>query len=193
VIGGSLRGRRLASPPEGVRPTADRVRESVFARLGDLEGARVLDLFAGTGALGIEAASRGALSVLCVDLSERSLAVLRRNLRDLDLGDQISARRGDARGVVRRLGKAGESFDLVFLDPPYDSELLPAVLEAIVAGGLLSAEAVVVVESAKRHPLAPTAGLCARDERIYGDTRISWLVREDAARKTEAAGNDEGR
>jgi len=183
VIAGSLKGRRLAAPPEGVRPTADRVRESVFARLGDLSGLRVLDLFAGTGALGIESASRGAESVLCVDRSERSLAVLRRNRRDLGLEDRLFIRRGDARGVVRSLAEAGRVFDLVFLDPPYDSDLLPGVLEAIVAGRLLASGATVVVESAKRHPLAPTAGLSLHDERTYGDTRISWLGPQDAARQ----------
>jgi 16S rRNA (guanine966-N2)-methyltransferase len=192
VTGGQLKGRRLASPPEGVRPTADRVRESLFAKLGDLEGLHVLDLYAGTGALGIEAVSRGASSVVCVDQSERSLATLRRNLRDLALEECITTQRGDARAVLRRLEKRGCVFDLVFLDPPYEADVLPGALAALVEGRLLAEGAVVVAESSKRHALGPIAGLCVSDERLYGDTRITWLARDDVANPTtEAACNDE--
>ena len=175
VVGGELRSRRLARPPAGLRPTSDRVRESLFGRLGDLRGFRVLDLFAGTGALAIEALSRGAEMAVLVDRSTRSLNVVRENLESLGLGTRAQVIRGDAAKTARRL-KGGGRFDLVFLDPPYDSDQAVSALDALVDSDLLAANATVVVESPKRHALAPVAGLAVRDERSYGDTRLTWLV-----------------
>jgi 16S rRNA (guanine966-N2)-methyltransferase len=175
VVGGELRSRRLAGPPDGVRPTSDRVRESLFARLGDLAGAHVLDLFAGTGAVAIEALSRGAEYAVLVERSERAIEVIRRNLASLDLSERARVVRGDAARAVRQL--AGSSrFDLVFLDPPYESDRLTAALEAVRDAGVLAPGATLVVETAKRHSLAPVPGLVVRDERSYGDTRLIWLV-----------------
>jgi pantetheine-phosphate adenylyltransferase len=175
VVGGELRSRRLGRPPEGVRPTSDRVRESLFGRLGDVRGCRVLDLFAGTGALAIEALSRGAEMAVLVDRSARSLNAVRENLEALGLTTRAQVIRGDAAKVARRL-KGAAPFDLVFLDPPYDSDQVVPALDALVEAGLLAADATVVVESPKRHSLAPVAGLSVRDERTYGDTRLTWLV-----------------
>jgi len=174
VVGGEFRSRRLVGPPEGVRPTSDRVREALFARLGDLTGSSVLDLFAGTGALAIEALSRGAERAVLVDKSARSLAVSRRNVEALGLTDRTELLRGDAVRVLPKLSERAP-FDLVFLDPPYDSELLPGVLRGLIARELLSPEATVVVETAKRHPLSPPPGLEVLTERDYGDTRITWM------------------
>ncbi len=185
VVGGELRSRRLARPPEGVRPTSDRVRESLFGRLGDLRGCRVLDLFAGTGALAIEALSRGAETAVLVDRSARSLNVVRENLESLGLARRARVIRGDAAKTARRLKDAGP-FDLVFLDPPYDSEQVVSALDALVDAGVLAADATVVVESPKRHSLAPVAGLSVRDERTYGDTRLTWLVPESRPAKGDA-------
>ncbi len=176
MIAGALRGRRLVAAPSGVRPTSDRVRESIFARLGELSGCRVLDLFAGTGALGIEAISRGAESLVSVDRSRKAISVLRQNLRRLDIEAAVQVVLSDARGALRRLGAAGVSFDLVFLDPPYDSGEADGALESLVAARVLVPGAVVVVESAKRHPLAPVVGLHVEQERRYGDTVVSWLI-----------------
>ncbi len=175
VVGGELRSRRLVRPPDGVRPTPDRVREAVFSKLGDVGDARVLDLFAGTGALAIEALSRGAKEAVLVDRSAASLGVIRRNLGTLDLEDRSSVVQGDAVRAAKRLaGK--EPFDLVFLDPPYDRpDLLVECLEALVEHGLLSARAMVVVEGPKRHALSPPGGLTLLAERSYGETRIGWL------------------
>src|SRR5262245_9255185 len=113
VTGGRLGGRHLVAPPSGVRPTADRVREALFARLSDLDGACVLDLYAGTGALGIEALSRGAARAVFVDRSDASLSALRRNLRTLDLEARARVVRGDVRAALRRLAGEAMRFDLV--------------------------------------------------------------------------------
>jgi len=157
-----------------VRPTADRVREALFAALGDIAGARVLDLYAGTGALGIEALSRGAARAVFVERSRAALGVLRRNLASLGLGeDEVRVVGGDARAALRRLGRGGERFDLVFLDPPYASDEAPRALEGLVASGVLSPTAQVVLEASRRHPVPIVAGLALCDQRRYGDTLIA--------------------
>jgi 16S rRNA (guanine966-N2)-methyltransferase len=162
------------------------VRESLFSRLGNVEGCRVLDLFAGSGALGIEAISRGAESLVSVDRAGRSVAAIERNLERLGVDDRARVMRSEARGALKRLGAAGERFDLVFLDPPYDADaVLPALL-ALVESGVLGPEATVVVETAKRHPLEPVDGLVLRDQRTYGDTVVSWLEPADVATQSAA-------
>jgi 16S rRNA (guanine966-N2)-methyltransferase len=175
VIGGFLRSRTLVRPPDGVRPTADRVREALFASLGSLEDARVLDLFAGTGALGIEALSRGAASAVFIDKSERSLRALRQNLKELGLEDQSRVVRRAVRPGLRQLEGAAGPFDLALLDPPYAIGDLQQVLEELVASGLMASEGTVVVETGKSHSLAPVKGLVEIGERLYGDTRITRL------------------
>jgi len=173
VTGGRLGGRRLRAPRSGTRPSADRVRESLFARLGDLAGTAVLDLFAGTGALGIEALSRGAASLVSVERSRGTLAVLRANIAALGLESVTRVMAEDAVGAVRRLGREGERFDLVLLDPPYASGAPRGVLEALVEAGVLAPEAEVVLERSRSHSLPAVAGLGRLDERRYGDTLIS--------------------
>jgi 16S rRNA (guanine966-N2)-methyltransferase len=165
VVGGELRGRRLHAPRgASVRPTADRVREAVFSILGDIQGTRVLDLFCGTGALAIEAVSRGAASAVLVD-SHPSAA--RRNVASLELEDRCDVVRSDSLGYLKR---ERSSFDLVFCDPPYDlaerleAELGPLVAPRLAGGGRL------ITESAARRPLE--LGLPLEVERRYGDTLI---------------------
>lgn len=176
VTGGALRGRRLRAPRAGVRPSADRVREATFMRLGDLEGARVLDLYAGSGALGIEALSRGAAHVVFVDRASGSLSALRENLTSLDLARSATVVRGDAVKTVARLAARGERFALVLVDAPY-AEGGDDALRAIAASGLLAPGGRVVTESAKRQALCPIEGLELEDERCYGETRIArWLA-----------------
>jgi 16S rRNA (guanine966-N2)-methyltransferase len=167
VVAGAFKGRRLQAPRGSrTRPTADRVREAVFSVLGDVSAARVLDLYAGSGALGIEALSRGAASATFVERDQRAAAILRRNLEAV--GAEAEVRRQDA---LRFLAGEAGPFDLVFVDPPYDaavrvagplSERLPAVLEQ---------GARIVTESDKRTPLE--LALPLELERIYGDTRIA--------------------
>jgi 16S rRNA (guanine966-N2)-methyltransferase len=168
IVAGSYKGRRLQAP-RGVntRPTADRVREALFSILGQLDGERVLDLFAGSGALGIEALSRGASEAVFVDSDTRAVAAIRSNLDEI--GIDASVQRRDALAYLRAASDG--PFDLVFLDPPYSSasqlagplsELLPAVL---------SKQTRIVSESDKRNPLELKLRLI--DERVYGDTRIA--------------------
>ncbi|MHA7838443.1 MAG: 16S rRNA (guanine(966)-N(2))-methyltransferase RsmD [bacterium] len=178
IIGGSLRGRDLGRVSEGVRPTSDRVREALFSSLGDVAGLRVLDLYAGTGALGLEAFSRGASGVVFVDQSRRVLRDLRRRLEHLGLS-RVEALRlisSEASRALRRLASESISFDLVFVDPPYASGEREPVLEALFAGPLLSPDSVVVVEGPKRHPLAAIPGARRLEERRYGETWLTWLA-----------------
>jgi 16S rRNA (guanine966-N2)-methyltransferase len=172
VVAGELGGRRLQAPKgDATRPTTDRVREAVFSTLGPLDGARVLDLFAGSGALGIEALSRGAASALFVERARPALAVLRANLDALDLGPPAATvRPGDALAALRDAAAAGDPYDLVFLDPPYRQAtgLGPVLSTALTP--VLATGARVVTESDRRHPLdleLPTV-----HERRYGDTLI---------------------
>jgi 16S rRNA (guanine966-N2)-methyltransferase len=180
VTGGRLGGRLLRAPQGALRPTSDRVREAIFARLGEATGGRVLDLYAGTGALGIEALSRGALGGVFVERAPRCLALLRANLASLGLEGVARVVRDDASRAVRRLGRAGERFELVLLDPPYDSGEAPLALQAVAEAGILAPEGVLVVETAKRHPLPPVDGLIQIDERRYGDTLVTRLCGDPA-------------
>ena len=182
----------MFAPRTGVRPTADRVRESLFAVLGPLDGAHVLDLYAGTGALGIEARSRGAKRAVFVDRSAKSLSVLRRNLDALALTERTRVIQADAMASLARLARAGESFDLVCADPPYAAAGVESVLAALVECRLLHTNATLVVERSRRHPLMSIAGLALIDERSYGDTVIARLGRvgSDAKEVSEGDGNE---
>jgi 16S rRNA (guanine966-N2)-methyltransferase len=167
VVAGEFKGRRLAAPRGArTRPTADRVREALFSMLGDVAGARVLDLYAGSGALGIEALSRGAASALFVERDPAAVAVIERNLAPLEVDATVA--RADA---VRWLARAEGPFDLVFCDPPYDSASRLAGPLAERLPGLTADDARIVTESDKRNPLELPFPLIV--ERTYGDTRIA--------------------
>ncbi len=174
VIAGRLRGRRLAAPPgRGTRPTSDRVREALFSMLGDVRGASALDLFAGTGALGIEALSRGAARATFVERDREALRALRANLHALGLaGPDAEVRAGDALAALRTARARGETYDLVFLDPPYArAGGLADTLAQLLPGVLAGAGARVVAESDRRAPLR--IGRSPARERRYGDTLIA--------------------
>jgi 16S rRNA (guanine966-N2)-methyltransferase len=173
VTGGYLTGRRFRVPAVDVRPTSDRVRESLFAQLGDLAGQHVLDLYAGSGALAIEAASRGADSVICVERAPRTLSCLRANLASLELESVVEIVSGDVPRAVQRLGRAEERFHLALIDPPYDSDEPQRAFEALVAAAILLPNAVVVLERDRRHPSPSVAGLLESGERRYGDTVVA--------------------
>jgi len=167
VIAGELGGRRLATPRgDGTRPTSARVREALFSMLGELTGLRVLDLFAGSGALGIEALSRGAAHATFVERSAPALAALRANLEALGLQERSIVRARDALAALR----GAETYDLVFLDPPYAMAEALAGQLARALPAVLAEGARVVSESDRRAP-APLALPLAR-ERRYGDTLI---------------------
>jgi 16S rRNA (guanine966-N2)-methyltransferase len=169
IVAGAYGGRRLAAPHGGrTRPTADRVREALFSMLGPVADARVLDLFAGSGALGLEALSRGAVEVTFVDSSAAAMRAVRTNLDALGAGAEVL--RSDARAFLRKARAAGRQYDLVFLDPPYQragavAEALAGDLAAVLAPG-----ARVVAESDRRSPLELPLALQA--DRRYGDTLI---------------------
>jgi len=148
----------------------------------------VLDLYAGSGALGIEALSRGAARVTFVDHAAATLRVLRANLADLGIESFAAVVAGDVPAAVRRLGHAGERFDLVLVDPPYASEEPVRAFEALVGSAVLSPGARVVLERDRRHPSPAVAGLAALDERRYGDTVLARFVAEETER-SEPAGS----
>ncbi len=173
VIAGRLGGRRLKAPRGTVtRPTSDRVREALFAMLGELDGASVLDLFAGSGALGIEAISRGAASAVFVERDARAATVLHANLAALGIGEQAAqVRRGDALAALQSARADEETYDLVFIDPPYSHahDWGPELTASLPS--LLRPEARVVVESDRRAPLE--LRLDVERQRRYGDTLIT--------------------
>lgn len=174
VIAGRWRGRRLATP-EGLdtRPTSDRVREALFSMLGPLhEDVRVLDLFAGSGALGIEALSRGAAHATFVEPDRRAMATITANLAALQAGPELARTDGrDARTALRDARTAADPYDLIFLDPPYEQALmLGADLQEDLVG-VLANEARVVVESGRRHPMTLDRMTLVK-ERRYGTTLI---------------------
>ena len=162
-----------------MRPTSDRVRESLFTRLGDLSGHAVLDLYAGSGALGVESFSRGAGSVVFVERSARIARVLRQNLAELGLEDRARLVTGDAVATVRRLAEEGARFDLVLLDPPYAEDHLVRVLEALGEAAVVAAGGAVVAEHARRHPVPSVPGWVERDARSYGETSVTQFSPED--------------
>jgi 16S rRNA (guanine966-N2)-methyltransferase len=183
VVGGQFRGRALAAPTDqAIRPTSDRVREAVFNVLGhgvaavDLEGARVLDLFAGTGALGIEALSRGAMQCLFVDDSADARGLIRENVEALGLTGITKVFRRDATA----LGDAGKygTFGLVFLDPPYRQGLGERAVASALAGGWLSPRATIVLEEAKDADVRLPAGVIELDRRTWSDTMVLFARRE---------------
>lgn len=177
VVAGKWGGRTIRAPRGlSVRPTTDRVREAVFATLGEnVKGSVVLDLFAGTGAMAIEALSRGAAGAVLVESSPAALGALRANLASLEAEGAVCLPL-DYREAVRRLSAKGRTFDLVFLDPPYGKGLVGRSAGLLSRAGILAPGAVVVAERASRDPAeALPAGWLARAERRYGDTRISFF------------------
>jgi 16S rRNA (guanine966-N2)-methyltransferase len=179
IVGGRLRGRALVAPKsQAIRPTADRLRESLFNILihayGDpVSGARVLDLFAGSGALGLEALSRGAAFALLIDDGAAARALMRANVETLGLGGVTRIFRRDA----TRLGPAHplEPFSLAFLDPPYRKGLAEPALVAARDGGWLTAGALVVVEEAADARFAAPEGFVELERRPYDDTELIFL------------------
>ncbi|MCS7267825.1 MAG: 16S rRNA (guanine(966)-N(2))-methyltransferase RsmD [Geminicoccaceae bacterium] len=176
IIAGRHRGRKIQAPPGlSVRPTADRAREALMAILEHgappLAGSRFLDLFAGSGAVGLEAASRGAAAVLLVENAPEAIAAIRRNIEHLGEGERVRLLVADA----TRLGPARESFDIVFLDPPWRSGLAEPALEALLEGGWIAPGARIVVELARDEVFEPPSGFAIEQERRYGKTRFLFL------------------
>ena len=175
IVGGRLKGRTLIAPQtRAIRPTADRLREAIFDilvhRYDAIDGARVVDLFAGSGALGLEAISRGAATALFIDNGAEARALIRGNIEALALGGVTRIWRADA----TKLGKApsGEPFTLAFLDPPYGQNLAGPALSELTRGGWLATDALVLVEEDAKAEIAAPENFAELDRREYGDTQI---------------------
>lgn len=178
VIAGTLGGRRLtAVPGRSTRPTADRVREALFSRLQSryrLEGIRVLDLFAGTGALGIEALSRGAGALVAVESDRRAARVLIANLQACELAGRAAVHVRDALAMIDILARSRSTFEGVFVDPPYGKGLATKVLSTLAAEDLIEKGGWVVLETGSDEELPPRAGRLLRvREDVYGDTKLA--------------------
>ncbi|MAB13127.1 16S rRNA (guanine(966)-N(2))-methyltransferase RsmD [Parvibaculum sp.] len=188
IVGGAFRGRVLHAPEgQRLRPTSDRTRESLFnilehGKFGEnlpdfsLQGARVLDLFAGTGALGIEALSRGAGFALFVDDSAESRGVIRENLDSLGIMGRAKIYRRDAARLGPREGSAGPEFTLLFADPPYGKGLAGPALTTALAGGWIGPGALCVVEENAKSDFEAPEGFVELDRRRYRDTEIVFLT-----------------
>jgi 16S rRNA (guanine(966)-N(2))-methyltransferase RsmD len=179
VISGRLRGRTLTAPKgPGLRPTSDQVKETLFNMLGrQVVQAAVLDLFAGTGSLGIEALSRQAEQVVFVEKHPRHIRVLQRNLAACGVESASRVYRGDANKILRVLQKEGWQFDLIFLDPPYrQTSLLEAVLRQLAERALVARTGIVVAEHSRAFSplLPPGPGLTRTAQRRVGDTTLSF-------------------
>ncbi len=190
IIAGELRGRRVAVPSSGTRPMADRVRESLFAVLEPrISGARFADLCAGSGAVGIEALSRGAAHALFVERSRDAAATIRANLEALELADRATLQCAD---VLSVLGASDLSFDLIVADPPYDDDALAAgiMTRCAVSGGPLAAHGLLALTGRTRsnlHPRSLPKGLRCVRTLVYGDSCVELL--EHVATSASEVGN----
>jgi len=178
IIAGRAKGKRLRSPKgQSIRPTADRVKESVFNMLTQpWENKKVLDLFSGTGNLGLEAASRGAREIVFVENARSALNILEKNILLCGFGASVRVLAMPVSRGLARLEQQGESFHTIFADPPYGKGWTVRIIRAILAHRLLSVDGVLVVEHASYEPAPEAVGDFFRfDQRTYGDTVISFF------------------
>lgn len=184
IVAGAYKGRSIATPPgRGTRPTSDRARESLFNILAHapwspgLQGRRVLDLFAGSGALGFEALSRGAVFCLFVENDEAARGAIRRNMEAFQTFGFTRLHRRSATDLGPRPAGLGPPFDLVFVDPPYAEGLVAPALAGLAPGGWITPSATIVAETGVGEEAPLPSGFAAIDARIYGAARISFLKR----------------
>ena len=181
IISGAFKGRKLLSHQGlSLRPTSDRIRESIFNILSSsfetFDGRRVLDLYAGTGAFGIEALSRGAHKATFVEMEKCALSVLQRNVSFIPDPSQCEIIGTTAASAINLLQKRGERFDLIFMDPPYGKNLVQTTLEALVGTAILTRQALVLCEHFIRDSIQEQYGpLCRFDTRRYGQTLVSFF------------------
>lgn len=184
IIAGSLKGRQIRTPGgAGTRPTSDRARESIFNVLTHadwapgLDGVRVIDAFAGSGALGFEAISRGAAFCLFVEIEAAARGCIRDNVEAFQLFGNTRIHRRSATDLGPKPAGLGAPFDLVFMDPPYRQGFVPLALEQLANGLWLTPDALVVAETGADEPAPEAPGWAAVDERLYGAARVSFLRR----------------
>jgi 16S rRNA (guanine966-N2)-methyltransferase len=190
IIAGEFKGRRLAAVKGRIRPTSDKVREAIFSILGPaVEEARVLDLFAGTGALTLEALSRGAADAVLVEEHPAALRVLRENLDTLGLHERVRVLALPVSIALRKLAAQERQFSLIFLDPPYGRGLALNTLEALQYSGLLRPAARVVAEHSNREALPEQVGrLTLIQSRRYGDTQVAFYGIGENSQEQELSG-----
>jgi 16S rRNA (guanine966-N2)-methyltransferase len=178
IIAGVLKGRRLVTPRgPATRPTADQVRLALMDALTPwLPGARILDLFAGAGGVGLEGISRGAAHATFVERDARALSALKQNVATLGLPAQVRILSETVERALARLGREGARFDIVFLDPPYETELIDGVLKALADGGLAGGDGIVVVQHLTKRPPGPApSGLSSVRTRRFGETTLTFF------------------
>lgn len=179
IIAGEAGGRRLRCPPgQGTRPTSDRVREALFSMLeAPPATARVLDVFAGAGTLGLEALSRGAVEAVFIERDRTALRFLRQNIDSLGFADRAAVISGDSLRALKG-GRLSGPFTWVFIDPPYASDLATRVLDVLDSSALIDADSTVIVEHDRRRPPPPMAGALEKSQsRRYGDTEVTLYRR----------------
>lgn len=182
IIAGRLKGRQLFLPPDlSIRPTIGKLRECYFDIVQDrIGGARFLDLCAGSGSVGLEALSRGAASVVFVEMSERSLKYLRKNLSHCQVEAGVRVIRGDIQAQIPRLAQDGGQFDLIYFDPPYFEGLYDKALAAVAGSGLLAPGGLMTVNHFKKVDVPESSGALERVRTVrHGDSALSFYVRQD--------------
>ncbi|MBW4080865.1 16S rRNA (guanine(966)-N(2))-methyltransferase RsmD [Paenibacillus sp. S150] len=193
VVSGSAKGRPLKSVPgSGTRPTTDKVKEAMFSIIGPyFEGGAVLDLFAGTGGLGIEALSRGMDQAVFVDMEQKSIDTVRANLKAAKVEEQAEVYRNDAGRALSALEKRGRSFDLVFLDPPYRLKHGHELMLAMVQKGLLRQDAVIVLEHESGYEYPEVIpGFHRTRQAVYGETTVCIYKYEASSREEPGSGKE---
>lgn len=179
IIAGDAKGRRILSPEgKDTRPTSDKVKESMFNILGSkVPDSKVLDLYAGTGNLALEAISRGAQSAVLIDRSRESIKIIHQNIKLLNYGEYCEVYNNDAIPALNILHRRGLSFDIIFLDPPYHKNILPEVIETIWSLNLLKSTGIIVAEHDTRDVLPDNIkDFVMVKKALYGDTRLSFYV-----------------
>jgi len=183
IVGGTAGGRRLITPKGAdIRPTSDKVKEALYSilagKMGPLEGCAVLDVFAGTGNLGIEALSRGAGRAVFIDSGREAAAIIAKNLELTGFVDRAGIIARDFRTALTALEAKGELFGLVFIDPPYQKGLLEICLALLGESPLIDDETVIVAEHSSREEIGTHYGMLHRcDSRVYGDTALAFFIK----------------
>ena len=179
VIAGTAKGLRLATPKaENIRPVLDQVKEAIFNILFDVTDLKVLDLFAGTGAIGIEALSRGAAFAEFVDDSREALKLIGTNLQKCGFETKAEVLKMKAAMAIKRLESSGKTFDLVFVDPPYEGRYIKKTLLRLAKSALIHSDSIIITEHHPKEPIGEIEGLILTDERKYGQTLVSFLKKK---------------
>lgn len=178
IIAGSRKSLRLKTPKgEGIRPALDKVKEAIFNILWSVDGLRVLDCFAGTGNIGLEALSRGAAHATFIDSGREAIDLIRQNIALCTFEDQTTLFPYAAATAIAKLGKQGAQFDLIFVDPPYNKDLVNPSIQQIADANLLAPDGQIICEHFPKEVLTPPEGYTLADERKYGQTLISFVKR----------------